>query len=279
MFEDTVFAAFKRWKLTPAMLYKLEVVLSEKIPYIINFTPRSGSSFLADCLTRSKLAGVPDEYLNPDFVPGMIDILRKRGRSVDRFIEYMMWMLQMRSTKNGVVGVKVSYFQFKPFIDTGLDRLFFGRFKPFLLSRRNIIKQAVSLYIATETQLFHTNVDNPVERIEAARHLEYNQTRIRYWVEHVWLQEIGWNKYFQRNVVKPAVIEYDDLMRAPAMVVGHILEQLGVLPDDMPNVAESAFKIVRTERNTELASIFLSDDANREYLSSMGISEDRFEGE
>src|SRR6187401_2384980 len=66
--------------------------------YVIISTPRSGSTLLCRGLASTNLAGIPEEYFNPD----LEDWARRRD-GVDP-AAYVEWLLSERVSPNGVFG-------------------------------------------------------------------------------------------------------------------------------------------------------------------------------
>ncbi|NIV10795.1 MAG: hypothetical protein GWN62_05760, partial [Aliifodinibius sp.] len=60
------------------------------------------------------------------------------------------------------------------------------------LTRRNLAAQAVSLYKATASNVFHTNIKHEREALHKLEMLEYDFKKIQRWYWHIALQEQGW---------------------------------------------------------------------------------------
>jgi LPS sulfotransferase NodH len=88
--------------------------------FIIAITPRSGSSYLCDLMTKVKLLGSPGEVINQKFIPKILK--RIPGRNPDEFLKNI---LRFRKTKNGVSGLKASWFQFRNFKNAMIDEHFY----------------------------------------------------------------------------------------------------------------------------------------------------------
>lgn len=257
-------------------LARLQRSLAERRCYLIYFTARSGSSHLADLLTNTGVAGRPGEFLNPQLMPRIKQGIEKRvARPVTSLFDYVQWLLENRSSANGAFGLKVTYPHLKPLIDMGLDRLLFAGFAPFLLTRRNIVNQAVSLYTMTETKLSHRNRDIPAEVADKAARLAYDGDRIRHWVSHVWTQERALDGYFARSGIAPTGLDYDELTLDPDAVVGRITDACGA---ERTNALKSAFSKVRGSRSEELAAQLLDDAKTRPFLARLGIPQERLTG-
>lgn len=257
-------------------LARLQATLARRRCYLIYFTARSGSSHLADLLTNTGVAGRPGEYFNPQLLPRIKQGIERRapGQS-DSIFGYLQWLLDNRASANGAFGLKATYPHLRPLIDTGLDRLLFGGFAPYVLTRRNIVKQAVSLYTMTETRLSHTNKAIPVEVSAKAAKLAYNGERIRHWVSHLWQQERALAAYFEKRALTPTPLDYDELTQDPDAVIGRIMLACG---EGSPTALRSVFEKVRGARSDVLAAQFLADAETDGFLSKLGITRERLEG-
>ena len=258
-------------------LARLQTTLAQRRPYLIYFTARSGSSYLADLLTNTGVTGRPGEYLNPQLLPRIMQGIQKRAPGqADTLFGYIHWLLEHRSSANGAFGLKATYPHLKPLIATGLDRLLFGDFKRFVLTRRNIINQAISLYTMTETKLSHRNKAIPEAITAKAAKLAYDGERIRHWVSHLWHQELALEAYFAKSGLAVEVLDYDELTHDPDAVVGRITDACGA---ERPSTLRSEFAKVRGSRSNVLAAEFVADPKSRASLAKLGIPEARLTGE
>lgn len=144
--------------------------------YVIAITPRSGSSYLCDVMKELKCFGTPTEALNDKFIPR--NMRKVPGRSPD---EYLRNYMRSRKTKNGVSGVKASWFQFQNFIKCISEMSYVLGFKYIYLTRSDIIAQSVSLYKATTSQVFHTNKKHSEKALQILESLEYDHEKIEHW--------------------------------------------------------------------------------------------------
>lgn len=277
---ENVFSLFSDWTFEPSSLLKLQRLIRGSRCYILYFTPRCGSTFFSDLLKKTALAGRPGEFLNPLSMPNTLNVLSKKNVKISGIVKYIEWMHKNRKTPNNVFGCKVTYVHYKPFIESGLDGLFFSNFHHFMLYRRNLVKQAISLYISSETNVFHTNVHIPGEAKQRAHTIAYDKEKIRFNVQRLWTQECGWDAYFQKFRFPVVKYNYDDIAARPVETVLSMLQTIGVeLPStDSLEPGTSVFKRVGTSRNDELAKIFLSDRGNLSFLEKLGVGLDRCEG-
>ncbi len=278
-YKDSQLLKLGRLEVDQERLDEYRRVVAGKVPYIIYFTPRSGSSFLSDMLTKSLEMGTPGEFFTGSLFEIALQHMRVLGYTGDSVVDYLIWLINNTSSPNGVFGFKANYFDHAPLIESGLQELLFGNYKAVFLYRKNILKQAISLYVATETGLFHTNIPVANETLNAARSLKYDGEQLREWIRHIWIQEIGWKDYLSKIEAQPLVIGYDLLSANPKAAVEMIAERLGVRLSNLPDKNSSVFEKVRTENNDNLAEQFLGDPSNKDFFTRTGIEGNRLVGE
>jgi LPS sulfotransferase NodH/ribosome modulation factor len=137
------------------------------------FSPRSGSSWLTSVLSATRKFGMPEEYINPDFLP---DVVRAtHARTPQQLLNMLM---RLRKSPNNVFGIEarevdITLFGFDAFRDTlGPETLYFH------LWRDNLVAQGVSLFRAIATGRFHSDS-------AAAAAPAYDGPAILEWVRHV----------------------------------------------------------------------------------------------
>jgi trehalose 2-sulfotransferase len=206
--------------------------------YLVCATPRSGSTLLCELLKETGVAGRPAEYfenlrstsyprqprqyfegrpeiqaLLPEVDPGTPE------RAFD-------WdaVLRAGTTPNGVFGAKVMWSH----LDDLWPRLGGRRLEDLLpglryvrVSRRDRVAQAVSLWIAIQTQRWRDEGDDaethePVYSFAAIRHL----------VEQLSAHERAWDDWLAgRDAIE---VPYEELAAAPADTVTALLYRLGI---------------------------------------------------
>jgi len=187
---------------------KRQQLLGKPVPalkYIIAFTPRSGSSYLCDVMKRNKVFGRPDEYLSLNFAP---DLLRHApGTHGEDYLDLIL----RHTTQAGAAGLKASWFHFRDFLPQLDPARRFEDFKFIYLTRRSLAEQAVSLYRATESNVFHTNIKHGEEKLELLKKLRYDHDKIDQWYRHIEVQERGWQGFFDRHNIFPFCITYEEI--------------------------------------------------------------------
>ena len=233
-------------------MMELDSIADPRRCYIIAMTPRSGSSYLCDVLTGTRRLGVPGEILNQQFIPKIIEKIPGRTPG-----EYLLHVSRVRKTRNGIYGFKASWFQFNNFVRLLDIQSCLAGYKYIYLTRRNVALQAVSLYKATASSVFHTNIAHDEDAVKKLESLEYDYEEIDKWYRHIVAQEEGWQEYFRSNRIFPCCITYEEIDQDIHHVVEKIALYLGVNPDKVSLSAKpSVFSKVSDPRNLEWACRF-----------------------
>lgn len=249
-------------------LKKIEQRGDPRKRYVIAITPRSGSSYLCDLMSKSGRFGTPGEALAQDFIPRIARSVPARTPG-----EYLRNVFRARKSPNGVSGIKASWFQFKNFIDSMEDQEQLRGIKYVYLMRRDLEAQAVSLYKATASSVFHTNVAHDEAALQKLDALEYDFAAINDWYKHIVAQEQGWKRYFFENRIFPLCVSYEDINEDVLLVMQRIATFVGVKPENVvvPEVA-SVFEKVSDARNVEWADRFLQERRLQQETPQSGTS-------
>lgn len=192
--------------------------------HVIYFTPRSGSSWLHAALRATDALGDANEYFNPTFV-------RSIGRRLqaNTLEDYFDALLRAKKTDNDVFTMEITYFQFARIGDPDC---FFRWLPPaspsVLLIRQNIVLQAISLYKAVETEVFHAVTATPEAIARSQSFAAYDGDKILSWVQHIRQQEIGFQTLFEREGIAPLRLSYEQMFAPGADPVGRIARHFGV---------------------------------------------------
>jgi trehalose 2-sulfotransferase len=189
--------------------------------YCILITPRSGSTWLCHRIARLDVLSCPDEYFIAD---EFINTLQYNpGRDIYEVFDIVA---KKNCTNTGIFGFKMSYFDLEEFEkEAKLLDVMIGDKYFFYLSRRNFVAQAISLYAAVESQIFHVFGDGPKQ---ARPDIAYDDDKIMYWACHILQQEYGIQQWLDTNQVKPVQLHYEELLNDVDGVIARIADQLGV---------------------------------------------------
>lgn len=226
--------------------------------YVMFFTPRSGSSRVADLLSRTKRMGRVTESFNPNFMPNMT-----RAMNAASLEDYCL-MLERRMQKGRVAGFQITQPQLQ--VVFGNESRFLARYghcPTIWLIRRDLILQAVSLYKMVTTGVSHSPHLSADALHHAAAGLIYDAAAICYWIDHLRNIERATEALIARlqetGAQAPLRLCYEDNAAAPAAAcIRAIAAHIGVhLPQDLAFV--SPHRKVGNDRNQQFAERFRSE--------------------
>ena len=201
--------------------------------YIIATSPRTGSELLCEYLSRTQIAGKPGEHFFPKRFPNFY-----QHYHIHTFLEYATIIRQERTTPNGVFGTKlIAGDILNEFIDilkhntpnasTATAYQILNNFFPNLtfirLIRQDRIRQAISLYRAEATGIWH-NTGKQATQPEIP--YDYQSIRSRY--ERINAIEAEWDQFFTQNQLSPLTISYETFIQTPIQTTQQILTHLGL---------------------------------------------------
>lgn len=272
---ETLFGVFDNWTWTPDRLRDYQTHIEQSKPYLLCVTPRSGSTYFCELLRRTRSAGIPAEYLRPDSARAFLERRAEAGEHDLTLLQYMGCLLDRQSSRNGAFGIKASYVQYSPFVETGLDRLLFSHFRKVRLYRKSLVDQGISLHLATATGRWHSHLEPDAPSSESSP-CAYDEERIRMWIAHLWDQERGWDSYFEGIGEDAPVIWYEALQRHPLRAIRRLMRVLGVSPKRRPAPARSEVQKIGDARNREWATRFVGNEENVAFMRDQGIHDSRF---
>ncbi len=198
-------------------------------PYVICTTQRSGSTVLCHLLAATGAMGVPTEYFGAGadmmaFARRLDAIGPDGGLRVGR---YLAALLRLRSTPNGVFGVKMHFHQLEGRSRRRPLENLLGEARYIWLRRRDPNAQAISFALARQTGRFH-------EVQGSARPTDDPPFQLRQIIDAlrgILLQDAGWQAFFQANGIVPLELWYEDLLADPDWTCRRIGAFLGVAMD------------------------------------------------
>lgn len=228
--------------------------------YIIYGTPRSGSTLLGGMLANAG-SGRAHSYFGR---PWILDFARYLGVANDGDVDgldfnrrYLEAVLTEGKAGSDIFGIRVM-FDTVDDLTARLDPLFpglesgpqrferaFGRPLYIHLSREDRVAQAVSLYKAAHTGLWHRAADgSEMERTAPHQDAGYDAERIGASVAELSAQDRGWREWFAEHGIAPLQLEYEDLSRDPRFGLRKVLTALGrdasLADDSAPTTARLA---------------------------------------
>jgi LPS sulfotransferase NodH len=233
--------------------------------YLICSTPRCGSTLLGADLADAKL-GVPAEYFNAVFRQP----LATRWGCDESFEPFLRALHVNRTSPSGLFGLKVHWFQLRelriemaggkvepsnPYrVDAGFLEPVLPNCRFIHVVRRDVVAQAVSLYIAWKTQdWMRAAGEGPEAPVPP---YDYGAIdRARRLIES---EEVGWDRFFRHNRIDPLVLVYEDFVQDRAGTMRRIAEFVGEpVPSDAQLPREPWLAVQRTEVNREYARQYI----------------------
>jgi LPS sulfotransferase NodH len=188
---------------------------------------------VCDLLSGTGVAGRPREY----FFDGDYSHLFEEF-SVSDFPDYLKAVVERTPTANGVFGVKFMYYYLNDFIER-VNRLpkyharklksfevmssVFARPKYIWLTRRDKVRQSVSLMRAVQSGIWHTFEDDKAER-QPVLSEEFLDRALQSLV----LQDSAWQEFFVEAGVTPLTLVYEDLVRSPEKAIQRICDYVEI---------------------------------------------------
>lgn len=227
--------------------------LSALKSYVLCFVERSGSTMLSDLMKNTGVLGIPDEFVNPRG-PMYYNLIK--WPSVD-LPQYFAKARKACSTPNGVFGMKTIYADFEPLIKTRMIGRLLGAPRFIFLTRKDVVLQAISSYIARHRGLWHSsdrhlkaNANVDFDAVE----IPFDQGAILELVDRFFADRLRWERFFALYGIDPLRIEYESLtpenMRG---VLDSICAEVGVAPDFKDEKLTTKLEILRDDRSLEWA--------------------------
>jgi LPS sulfotransferase NodH len=186
--------------------------------YMVCSIPRSGSSLLCELMGGTGLAGAPAEYFHPD----KMRLLRRRW-GVDTRDDYLRRLLTVKTTPNGVFGVKAHWGQYQPLFGDADPREVLPDPQLVFITRRDRLRQAVSWVRALQT-LQWADRDSP----RGQRTPVFDADHITRKLRRIDREEAAWEQLAERHGLAPRRVVYEDFVEAQEQTVRDLLGALGV---------------------------------------------------
>ena len=228
---------------------------------IIASTARSGSHMLGHALHNTNSFGYPLEYSNPQNLSEWGKLFGKEG------IEDIITEVQQRRTSpNGVFGIKIHYSHIMQFGGFARLKKTFPNAYYVLLTRHDVLKQAVSLSIAKQTGVWiagqkQTN-NNP----------NYNFKDINKNLRQIIMDNSSWRYILAANGCKFVEMNHDLVCNRLTLSIDNIAKFMGVEVDIDSIPTKPVTKKQGSDLNIEWEQKFLCDYNHSELLNNGKIN-------
>lgn len=211
--------------------------------YIICATLRSGTHLLAEALTNTNRAGKPDEYFICDLEGHMEN---ERGNIAELYgpktlPEFRDLVLELGSTPNGAFGIIIMADYVPMIVDNfrtlpafqemeayELFNVLFHNPKYIWLSRRDKVKQAISIVKALQTKVWRSDMKTAV-----AQDPQFDYQKIERYRKRLVQYDADWQQYFQDHGIEPYTVVYEDLVETYEETALDILKFLQLPTDNL----------------------------------------------
>jgi LPS sulfotransferase NodH len=171
--------------------------------------------------------------------------------------QYFDKIRRRASTPNGVFGMKAAYADIQPIIDAGMVSSLLGQPHFIYLTRKDVVLQAISLYVAQKRDLWHSDqrprkLDQGLDpdKIE----VEFDRDKILRLVDRILNDQLCWERFFCLRGIEPLRIEYENLV--PGNIgaeLGKICRFIGIEPLFSTADLSTSLEIMRDKKGLEWA--------------------------
>jgi LPS sulfotransferase NodH len=224
---------------------------SPRLSYLVCATPRSGSTLLCETLIETGVAGRPREYFERlpgsglprqprEYLSGVADADIDRllpptrpGPGLPPFAERLAAALQEGTTENGVFGAKLMWGYAKPFLDDtgGAPEDVLPDLRYVLVTRRDKLRQAMSLWRALQTQVWNAGDEDGASEDGGPAYCRAAIDALR---ARLAADEEAWRRWFAARGCRPLELVYEQFAARPAAAAAAVLEHLRIpAPGDL----------------------------------------------
>jgi len=227
---------------------------------IIASTGRSGSHMLGHALQKCGCFGFPLEYVNPSNLTQW-----KKRFHKDNLHDVLSEIQHHRTSPNGVFGIKIHYSHIDQF--NGFNNLkdYFPNAYYIHLSRKNALKQAISMSIAEQTGVWISGQkpknNNP----------QYSYKAIEKSLRQIIIDNASWQYILEANACNYMQMDFDFVRNNLALSIQKLAEFMDIKLDSGKFPDDQVTKKQSNDLNSEWENKFLTEYKGNELLSS-GLS-------
>jgi trehalose 2-sulfotransferase len=227
--------------------------------YIICGTPRSGSTLLCNLL-RDAGCGRPRSYFRRQSIARIAAELGVPAehdlRSEAFAADYVEAVRRAARGRSDVSGIRVMYENLHEMSELLVRSLpagsglsdpiaqVFGRPLYIHLSREDKVAQAISLFKAEYSGLWHISPDGEeIERTAPHKEPFYDGPRIAALVDSLTGDDAGWDAWFAQHELRPLRVSYEEMACKPHAALSDILSRIGMDPSTAASLPISTGKL------------------------------------
>jgi trehalose 2-sulfotransferase len=222
------------------------LIISKKLKqaYFICFINRSGSSLLAEALTKTRRMGHVGEMFNPEPIKHAFE-----KHQLQSFTDYLDWQIQKSTTRNGVFGAKVGMHQLAYLAKHGYLASRFPEAKFIYVTRQDILMQAVSLYKAWQSGAWSS-------QIKQKKTVEFDYLGIATQLREIVAAQTEFEVFFASHGIMPLRLTYEGIENNLLSSLRRVCRFVGILRPNLIELPELKLEKQRTMENEEWAAHF-----------------------
>jgi LPS sulfotransferase NodH len=198
------------------------------------------------------------ELFKKDFIERKTDFVPDKDAPVGSYVKYLM-----KKRPSEILGIKILYNQIEKFSMYCDFSSLLAESKIVYLHRSNVIKQAISFYIATQTQQWTSTPTRPAAK--EIDQVEYSFSSISKAVARMELHNSLLRRFFLVNDLQPLSISYEDFVKDPAGASDRVITYLGLERREKAPDEKTRFEKQATSKNEEFYKRFISDERSRNF--------------
>jgi trehalose 2-sulfotransferase len=236
--------------------------------FVIHFTARSGSTWLADTLEATGQLGRAREYYNPKLLPARAQKLQSKDLAT--YADMLPRHFNIADVFSFEITSHQIYAVFGPYRNF---HKIYGGYPCFWLIRQDIVSQAISLAKMVTTNVAHARDSEDRKIIESEHAFVYDNDFIKKWLVHIRNGEKKSEEMFAEYSLSPMRLSYEQITAMSA----HRVVNLVAKHADLPNVPlmeyPSPLQKIGSTQNVLYADRFREE--NKDFLRK--IDEERAE--
>lgn len=221
----------------------------EKLLVVVGYH-RSGTSHLASLLRSTERLGRPEEYFNPKYRP-------LSSFASDGGIDFHAAFTSFRNaatTPNGICAIKLFPSEFR-FIVRHVDLpAWFPDIRFVWLQRADLLGQAISLAIASETGIWEQSKDMLTDNCD----VQFDRDRIVEIISSIASAYQYWAAFFAHNGITPLIMTFENIIRSPKAAVHEIARFMDCDLSDAPPASSDLIRQSYPQKST-FRSAYLGD--------------------
>lgn len=230
--------------------------------YVIYFTPRSGSTWLADLCDQTGVLGRPDEHFNIKAISNI-----PLRHSVTNLEDYAALIMRRRNV-GGVFGFEITLsHMLRTFESRERFLALFGGAISFWLTRSDIVRQALSIVKHKQTAISQNRSGDEARHAAAEAKFVYDAEAIRRATRNLVNMEKRTERFFRDHAIAPHRLDYETLVATPPIEVANTLIRAIGRKELQTFDYTPALQRTGTDKNEDFAARFRNENAD--YLAEL----------